>query len=199
MNDEIVCVTELKNAIEAILFVSSKPVNIETLIKILPINGNKNLLEQALKELIEEYNSNNRGVFIREVAGGYQIASKEKYGEIINKYFAHDKKKNLSRHALETLAIIAYKQPITLAEISELRGKNSAHAIKSLLEKKLIKISGRKNVIGKPFLYSTTSEFLILFGLKNLSELPKITEFNEYFDENTYEYNKEDAAAESIV
>lgn len=198
MNDESYSVIELKNAIEAILFVSSKPVSKDILSKILPINGNNDLVDQALNILIKEYNFPNKGVFLREVAGGYQIASREKYGEIVNKFLIHNKRRNLSGHALETLAIIAYKQPITLAEISEYRGKNSSHSIKTLLEKKLIKISGRKNIIGKPFLYSTTSEFLILFGLNNLSELPKITEFNEYIEENTYEI-KNDTPAKSAI
>jgi len=132
--------------------------------------------------LILEYNNSKRGIFIREVAGGYQIATREEYGEIIQKLFQENKKRNLTPQALETLAIIAYKQPITSAEISNIRGKNSANAIKTLLEHNLIKISGRKKGLGRPFLYSTTKEFLIKFGMKDLSDLPKINEISEYFD-----------------
>lgn len=173
---------ELKRTVEAILFVSSKPISKEDLKRILALNGNINLLDEAINELILEYNKSKRGIFIREVAGGYQIATREEYGEIIQKLFQENKKRNLTHQALETLAIIAYKQPITSAEISNIRGKNSANAIKTLLEQNLIKISGRKKTLGRPFLYSTTKEFLIKFGMKDLSDLPKVNEISEYFD-----------------
>jgi len=173
---------KLKRTVEAILFVSSSPISKKDLKRILALNGNINLLDKAINELILEYNNSKRGIFIREVAGGYQIATREEYGEIIQKLFQENKKRNLTPQALETLAIIAYKQPITSAEISNIRGKNSANAIKTLLEHNLIKISGRKKGLGRPFLYSTTKEFLIKFGMKDLSDLPKINEISEYFD-----------------
>lgn len=179
-------IEELKKIIEAILFVSPKPVNKKTIKQLLSLNGNSNLIDKAINDLISEYNNSNRAIFIREVAGGFQIATKEEYGEIINKLFQENKKKNLTTQALETLAIIAYKQPITAAEISKIRGKNSINPIKTLLEKNLIKISGRKKALGKPFLYATTKEFLIKFGLKDLSDLPKANEISEYFDSKAH-------------
>ena len=158
-------IKELKKVLEAILFMSTKPVSKSTIQKILSENEKIDILDLALSELIAEYKSLEKGVFIREVAGGFQIASKGEYADIIKKLLMENKKRSLSHQALESLAAIAYKQPITSAEISEIRGKNSVFAIKTLLEKKLIRISGRKNILGKPFLYVTTSEFLLKFGL----------------------------------
>ena len=196
MSSDKLDIKEIKKTIEVILFMSSRPVNKNTIQKILSINGKSDILDQALVELISDYKHSEKGIFIREVAGGFQIATKEEYAEIIRKLLLENKKRSLSHQALETLAIIAYKQPITSAEISEVRGKNSVFAIKTLLEKKLIRISGRKNAIGKPFLYATTSEFLLKFGLNNLSELPKLVEFSDYAESNEHE-NKESSPSES--
>jgi segregation and condensation protein B len=167
---------EYKNIIEAILFVSTKPVRIRQFSDIIGISPEE--VKILLEEMQQDYK--NRGLQILQIAGGYQFATKPEYSEYIKKFIATPASK-LSKSALETLAIIVYKQPITKPEIEKLRGVNVDGVINTLLEKKLIKISGRKNSPGRPFLFSTTEEFLTYFGINSLSELPKLSDAEDSF------------------
>jgi segregation and condensation protein B len=161
-----------KSILEALLFVSGEVLTIETLKKItdMPEFDIKNFMN----ELIRDYKERNSAIRIVEIADGYQMCTDPDYSFYIKRLKNINQSNRLSQPALETLSIIAYKQPITKLEIDYIRGVNSDGAIKSLLEKRLIKIVGKKESPGRPFLYGTTKEFLIYFGIKNLSELPPI-------------------------
>jgi segregation and condensation protein B len=134
-------------------------------------------LDRALKSMVENFNARPGGMMIREVAGGYRMTTRPEHHEQIRAYLKTRPNAKLSMAALETLAVIAYKQPVTLAEILAIRGKKSSTALQTLLERKLVAIQGRKPVVGRPILYGTSREFLIHFGLKNLSDLPTLEEF----------------------
>ena len=137
-------------------------------------------IRSAIVELLAEYRSDRRGIEIKEVAGGYKMATKPEHHEAVRQFVKTLKPPvRLSLAALETLAVVAYRQPVTLPEIQEVRGVNATAVIKTLLEKKLITTAGRKDVIGRPILYRTTRDFLFQFGLKDLSELPSLKEFEE--------------------
>jgi len=161
-----------KCLIEALLFVSGTPISASEIKSVIGLPEVE--IRALMSELIEEYKERNSGILISEIANGYQMHTNPEFGEILKKFAGSQKAQKLSLAALETLAIIAYKQPIIKAEIEELRGVNSDGVIKSLLEKRLIKIVGKKEAPGRPLLYATTSEFLEYFGLKDLSELPTI-------------------------
>ena len=169
---------QLRAVVEAIVYVAEEPLT--------PAQIGAALLQpvervrQAMTWLIEEFDKPEHGVAIREVAGGYKMATKPEHHDSV-RAFAKSLKPplKLSLPALETLAVIAYKQPATAPEIMEIRGVQGAGVLKTLLDRKLISAAGRKNVIGKPILYKTTREFLIQFGLKDLSELPSLKEFEE--------------------
>ncbi|MGE5446285.1 MAG: SMC-Scp complex subunit ScpB [Ignavibacteriales bacterium] len=167
----------IKRAIECIILVSGKPVPSKELIEVFPDLG-KEELKQCLDELINEWNELGRGFRLQEVAGGYQFRTLSDYSEIIIQ-FKQSKPFRLSRAALEVLAIIAYRQPITRIEIDQIRGVDSSGVIGLLLDKHLIEMQGRKEVIGRPFLYRTTEEFLQTFGLKTLKDLPTLKELEE--------------------
>ena len=169
---------ELKAIIEALLCLSSEPISLQQIAKIID-EAEEKKIKEALNELIADYNGDNRGVKITEVAGGYLIVTRPQYDQWIKKHFALSSKVKLTLPALETLALIAYRQPITNPEISAIRGVDSTGVLKTLLEKRLIKIKGRKKVVGRPLIYRTTREFLLHFGLKNLSELPTLEEFEQ--------------------
>ena len=139
--------------------------------------------EQAIAEMKEDYARDGRGLQLVEVAGGYQITTRPEYNDWVRELLDPRTPTRLSIQALETLAVIAYKQPVTLPEIIDLRGVKSGGVIKTLLEKRLIRITGRKEVVGRPMLYGTTKDFLLQFGLKDLAELPKIEEFAEVLGE----------------
>jgi segregation and condensation protein B len=129
---------------------------------------------------VEETSRADRGIFIREVAGGYQLATKPEHHEVLRQFVRNLKQPlKLSQAALETLAVIAYKQPITLPEILEIRGVQGGGVLKTLIDRKLVTTAGRKAVIGKPMMYKTTKEFLTQFGLKDVNELPSLKEFEE--------------------
>ena len=134
-------------------------------------------IEQALTGMVENFNARLGGMLIREVAGGYRMTTRPEHHEQIRSYLKTRPNAKLSMAALETLAVIAYKQPVTLAEILAIRGKKSSTALQTLLERKMVAIVGRKPVVGRPILYGTSKEFLIHFGLKNLTELPTLEEF----------------------
>jgi segregation and condensation protein B len=173
---------ELKSLLEALLFTATEPLTLDHFSSVVP-DVDKYEITQVLDELKMEYDARDAGLVLREVAGGYQIYSNPKWHEQIQKLFSKPLMIRLSKSALESLAIVAYKQPITLPEISEIRSCNAAGAIKTLLECNFIKVLGRKRVVGRPFLYGTTREFLVHFGLKDLSEMPQLSEFEELIGE----------------
>ena len=168
---------EAKKILEALLFVSNGPLKVEKI---------KQLLEVDLKtvryladELRKDYDSTERSFTIREVANGYQISTRAEFNEWIRKLLVNVQENALSRAAIETLAIIAYKQPLTRVEIEDIRGVSISHVLKKLLEKKLIVMGGRKKVPGRPILYRTSPFFLAYFGLRDLSEMPQPGEFKD--------------------
>jgi segregation and condensation protein B len=170
--------TQLKAVIEAIIYVAEEPATAAQIANALQCP--EEIVKRVLGELTAEYSAATHGVMIREVAGGYKMATKAEHHEAV-RTFAKSLKPplKLSLAALETLATIAYKQPITAPEIMEIRGVQGAGVLKTLLDRKLIQTGGRKNVIGRPILYRTTKDFLVQFGLKGLSELPTLKEFEE--------------------
>jgi segregation and condensation protein B len=173
---------EIKAVLEAVIFASPHPVTPRELGQVLG-GEPKEAWRAALSELQADYARDGRGLQLIEVAAGYQITTRPEYNDWIRELVDPQKPTRLSIQALETLAVIAYKQPATLPEIIELRGVKSGGVIKTLLEKRLIKIMGRKEVVGRPILYGTTKEFLLHFGLKDLGELPRIEEFAEVLGE----------------
>jgi segregation and condensation protein B len=143
----------------------------------------KEHISQILKDLMVEYSDGNRGMEIRQIAGGYRMGTKPEHHDVVVNFAKSLKPPvRLSMQALETLAVIAYKQPVTVPEISEIRGVDSSGVIATLLDRKLITTSGRKQVIGRPILYKTTKEFLLRFGLNNVAELPSMEEFEKLGD-----------------
>lgn len=168
---------EVRAVVEALIFASPEPLTPKMLLKLLADEPKEDVLG-ALSALKAEY-ENRPGLQMVEVAGGYQIVTRPELHEWVRRLFHERSTQKLSVQALETLAVIAYKQPITALEISEIRGVNASGVLSTLLERHLIKIVGRKNVVGRPFLYATTKEFLIRFGLKDLSDLPKIEDMAE--------------------
>ncbi len=169
-------VEELKPIIEAIIYVADDPVKPEQLKEVFP-DESFDKIEEALQQLMQEFNARSGGMLVREVAGGYRMTTRPEHHEHVRLYLKSKPSAKLSMAALETLAVIAYKQPVTLAEILAIRGKKSSTALQTLLDKKLVGIVGRKAVVGRPILYGTSKEFLIHFGLKDLSELPTLEEF----------------------
>ncbi len=168
----------LKAILEAIVYVTDEPLAAQQIAAALerPID----VVKRMLDELVAEYARPEHGLGIREVAGGYKMATKAEHHEAVRAFVKKlTPPLKLSLAALETLAVIAYKQPVTTPEIIEIRGVQGAGVLKTLLDRKLIAESGRKNVVGKPILYKTTKEFLVQFGLKDVSELPTLKEFEE--------------------
>jgi segregation and condensation protein B len=163
---------ELRAVIEALIFASPEPITPKTLYKLLA-NESKDDVSAALNDLRLEY-VNRPGLQIVEVAGGYQITTRAELHEWVRRLFHERSTQKLSVAALESLAVIAYRQPVTALEVTEIRGVNASGVLSTLLERNLIKIVGRKNVVGRPFMYGTTKEFLIRFGLKDLGDLPRI-------------------------
>jgi segregation and condensation protein B len=161
---------ELKTIIEAVLFSSSKPVTPKLLKKRLEEYPPEEI-EQALRELADQYNASGRAVEITEVAGGYQMKTRPEYKDWV-KRFVKEKDVGLTRSMLETLSIVAYKQPITKKEIDSVRGVDSTRAIKLLLERKLISIAGKNGDAGKKIIFRTTEKFLELYGLRSIDDLP---------------------------
>ena len=163
---------ELKAIVEALIFASPEPITAKMLFKILA-DEPKEDVSAALHALRVDYESR-PGLQFVDVAGGYQIVTRPELHEWVRRLFHERSTQKLTAQSLETLAVIAYKQPITAIEITEIRGVNTSGVLSTLLDRHLIKIVGRKNVVGRPFLYSTTKEFLIRFGLKDLGDLPRI-------------------------
>jgi len=174
---------EIRAILEALIFVSKEPVTMKELSRVFK-GLDKTILEAQIAELKTLYAADNRGLQLVEVAGGYQITSRPEHSEWVRELLDPKSPTRLSTQSLETLAVIAYKQPATLPEIIELRGIKSGGVVKTLLERRLIKIVGRKEVVGRPLLYGTTKEFLLQFGLKDLEDLPKIEDFAEILGED---------------
>jgi len=168
---------EIKSILEALLFISGDPVSIDTLKDIIDVE--KPRIEALLRELMGEYSLRNSGILIVEVAGGFQMVTNPAHASWVKRLMATAIPTRLSNQSLETLSIIAYRQPITKAEIEAIRGVNSDGVIKTLLDRRLIRILGRKEAPGRPLMYGTTREFLQCFGLKDLSELPTLREYQE--------------------
>jgi segregation and condensation protein B len=168
---------ELKPIIENLLLASDQPVSADLLYQTFLGRSSKEDLQAVLQELQEDYQS--KSLHIVEVADGFQLCTRPEYSDWIRKLLKLDKSFKLSRAALDTLAIIAYKQPLTRAEVDEIRGVDSSGVVKTLLEKKIICPAGRKNVPGKPMMFRTTQKFLEYFGLRDLSEMPTLEDFNE--------------------
>src|SRR5580704_13251523 len=169
---------QLRAVVEAVIYVTDEPLSADQIATALKQPAAR--VGQVLEELTAEYNRPDHGLTIREVAGGYKMSTKPEHHEAIRAFVKNLKPPlKLSLAALETLALIAYKQPITAPEVMEVRGVQGAGVLKTLLDRKLIATAGRKAVLGKPILYKTTKEFLVQFGLKDLSELPTLKEFEE--------------------
>ncbi len=163
-----------KSIIEALLFVAGEPVLMNSLTKATDLHESE--IKGIIDELSSDYAVRNSGILIVEIAEGFQMITKPDFGVWVKKFKNIHSTSRLSQPALETLSIIAYKQPLTKLEVDQLRGVNSDGPLKSLLDKRLIKIIGKKETPGRPFLYGTTKEFLQYFGLKSLSELPPISD-----------------------
>ncbi|MCA1622994.1 MAG: SMC-Scp complex subunit ScpB [Acidobacteria bacterium] len=170
-------ISELIAIIEALIFVADEPLTEKILADVL--EEDKETIQIAVEELINEYKQREGGLQIREIAGGWQISTRTEFHEDIRKFLRTRPSAKLSIAALETLAVIAYKQPVTVPEILEIRGVQSASAIKTLLDKRLIVARGRKEAVGRPMQYGTSKDFLIQFGLKDLSELPNVEDFED--------------------
>lgn len=180
---------EMEAAIEAVLFVSSEPVPRERLAEIFD-PGDREAAAEAIAAVIARYQpeggddgGGGRGVFVEEVAGGVRLVTRPEMNPWLRRFFEVTGSQKLSMAAIETLAIIAYRQPMTAPEVQELRGVGSSGVVKTLLERRMIRIAGRKEVVGRPFLYCTTREFLVHFGLKSLKDLPPLEDLDEALEE----------------
>jgi len=197
----------LKAQLEAIIYAAETPITLEQMTQLVKETVNaegaadegemKSLVRSSLEELVEEYGATDHGIEIRQVAGGYRMSTKPEQHEVV-RAFAKSLKPpiRLSLPALETLAVIAYKQPVTVPEINDIRGVDSGGVIGTLLDRKLITTAGRKQVIGRPILYKTTKEFLMRFGLRDVNELPSMEEFEKLVAES---FQSELIPAESAI
>jgi segregation and condensation protein B len=167
---------EFRAAIEAIVYAAEEPVTVQQIAS--AVHGEKDAVRRSLRELIATYGTDDRGIEIREVAGGYKFYTKPQHHDAVRRFIKSlQPPLRLSMPALETLAVIAYKQPVTLPEIQEIRGVQAAGVIKTLLERGMITTAGRKEALGRPILYRTTKEFLMRFGLAGVEDLPSLKEF----------------------
>src|SRR4051812_16981326 len=168
---------ELKAILEALIFASPEPLTPKQIFKLLDTEPKEDV-QAALTALKQDYERPG-GLQVVEVAGGYQIVTRQDLHEWVRRLFHERTSQKLTVQALETLAVIAYKQPLTALEVSEIRGVNTSGVLNTLLERHLIKIVGRKQVVGRPFMYATTKEFLIRFGLNDLGDLPRVEDMSE--------------------
>jgi segregation and condensation protein B len=163
--------------IESLIFVSEEPLSVKTISDVL--KEDKEVVSETITALAQEFNARQSGLQLREVAGGWQFATRPEYHEHVRAFLKTRPSAKLSIASLETLAVIAYRQPITVPEILEIRGVQSPSAIKTLLDKIFIVAKGRKETVGRPMMYGTSMEFLLQFGLKDLSELPSVEDFHD--------------------
>jgi segregation and condensation protein B len=171
-------IEELKPIVESLIFVSEEPISAKQIAAMLE-DVEVSDIDAACEALAEDFRIRNSGLELRQLAGGYRISTRPDLNEYVRRYLKSQPSARLSLAALETLAVIAYKQPITIPEILEIRGKTSTSAIKTLLDRRLIVPKGHKQVVGRPMLYGTSKEFLIQFGLNDLSELPSLEDFED--------------------
>ena len=171
------CESERAGVIEALIFVSEEPLSAKTIAEVL--KEDREVIKTSITALAEEFNARNGGLQLRELAGGWQFATRPEYHEHVRAFLKTRPSAKLSIASLETLAVIAYRQPVTVPEILEIRGVQSPSSIKTLLDKKLIVAKGRKDTVGRPMMYGTSKEFLLQFGLKDLSELPSVEDFHD--------------------
>ncbi|MBN2097300.1 MAG: SMC-Scp complex subunit ScpB [Candidatus Omnitrophica bacterium] len=189
--------SQAKRIIEALLCSCDKPLTITQIKEVLE-DIDVAQIKSLITELGNEYKDFGRSFGIQELAGGYQLSTRPEYAEWLKKFYSKSRKEKLSHPALETIAIIAYRQPITRQEIEDVRGVNVDGVIKTLLERSLIRITGRKEVAGRPFLYGTSREFLELFGLQSLQELPKLEEFGELARTSDLEIYKKEEPVQDV-
>lgn len=168
---------QIRTRIEAILFATDQPVSSRRIAEVLATTEGK--VRTLLTELQQHYDQAARAFTVEEIAGGYQILTRAEYGEVVKQLFKVDRQHKLSQAALETLAIVAYKQPIIRAEIEDIRGVQIQPLLKALQEQGLIRILGRAETLGRPMLYGTTKKFLLQFGLKNARDLPPVEELRK--------------------
>lgn len=168
---------ELGAIIETLVFVADEPLATKTIAEVL--GEDREFVQSIIENLAQEWEERAGGLQLREVAGGWQITTRAEFHEEVRAFLKTRPSAKLSLAALETLAVIAYKQPVTVPEIMEIRGVQSGSAIKTLLDKRLIVAKGRKETVGRPMLYGTSKEFLLQFGLKDLSELPSVEDFED--------------------
>jgi segregation and condensation protein B len=166
----------LRAIVEALVFAAEEPLMIDDLVDLFP-DSDREILVATLDSVVRSCEMEERGVMVQRVAGGYRMTTKPDLGEWVRALFRSRNRRRLSAQALETLAIVAYRQPITTPEIQTIRGIDPSSVLEALLEKKLVRIVGRKKVVGKPFLYGTTPEFLAHFGLNSLQDLPDVSDF----------------------
>jgi len=185
---------DLKNIIESMLFVSEDPLTIDRIKNVLTFADTKEI-RNALKVLLDEYESRKGGFFLHEVAGGYQIRTRPEYTEWI-KRLVKPNPRRISKASLETLAIIAYKQPVIRSDIEHIRGVDCGGVIRMLLERKLVRVLGRKKIPGRPLIYATTKQFLETFDLKDLKDLPTPKEIEELT--NSLSEKKEETSLDSL-
>lgn len=169
---------ELKSAIEAIIYVADEPATVDQIARAL--GAPKDEIRAAIDELVASYQGDERGIEIRKVAGGFRFYTKPQHHDALRRFIKSLRPPlRLTMPALETLAVIAYKQPVTLPEIQEIRGVNCSGVVQTLLEKRLVTTAGRKKVMGRPILYRTSKDFLLRFGLSDVDELPSLKEFEQ--------------------
>lgn len=187
----------LKSAIEALIFASEKPITVEQIKKVLGDLDSASV-NKIIDELKNDYQAQNRGLRVVEIAGGFQMTTSSDFAPFLKKLFKNRYSDKLSKPALESLAIIAYKQPLTRSEIETLRNVNVDGVMKSLTDKNLIRICGRKKIPGRPFVYGTTREFLEHFGLKSLADLPKMEDFTVLAQEKEAQVDIEPITQEEL-
>lgn len=168
----------LRAVVEALVFAAEEPLTVADLRDLFP-DVDESVLTEALDSLTRNYDTEERGLQIQQVAGGYRISTRSEFGEWVRALFRSRNRRRLSGAALETLAIVAYRQPITTPEIHTLRGIDPGGVLQNLLDKKLLRVVGRKKVVGRPVLYGTTRDFLAHFGLNSLEDLPSLEEFGD--------------------
>jgi len=173
--------SQIEAVVEAILFVTSDPISRDQLAQVFE-GVDQVVANEAIDSVLARYDgADGRGIRVEEVAGGVRLVTRPELHGYLRKFFEVSGRTRMSMAALETLAIVGYRQPITAPEVQELRAVNSSGVLKTLLERRLIRIGGRKKVVGKPFLYRTTREFLMHFGLESLQDLPPLEDFEEVF------------------
>jgi len=178
----------VKSVIEALLFTSDKPIMLEQFKNVLG-NMQTDEVRGVIEELKKEYAALNRGIQVTEIAGGFQMITSPNFAPFIKKFYKQRKVERLSKPAMETLGMIAYKQPVTKQEIESLRNVNADGVVQSLMSKGLVRVVGRRKAPGRPFVYGTTRQFLQYFGLKSLEELPKIENFQAVLPPQEVEQN----------